>query len=562
MGLTQGNVKVTVEMVGKGDAPKKVKETSDAIDKTKKSSAEAEVATKSLKDRVDSIKGSVGPVNLLREGFENLKGNLGFVGLAVGALTGLFGSLIDEMSKGTVAAERWKTAQANMEEGAKKTRGAVDALRASLDDLQGKQPKLEIDVRYDEATARIDELRKQIVAGEQAAKEMKDTLKALSVAPGSYFAIKEITSELKKTQTDLIKLRREEHEIAQLTLDVDREREIVAIRMLRPLTDYLSGGKKPAPGDPEKPAPNVFDLVDPMKAGANNPELDLSEWAKKVRDIQNEMKKPRGGGGGSRKDGWKELVDQLERDADRAKKRNEVNPDQEMIDIFGTKQWEALKKLRDDRVAASKPAEGFGGGTGESRIGGLGKEFDAATEAVDRFSMAMAPLLEETFPGLGQAVSGIDTIMQAFAATTDKSAKAQVQAALTGSTAVAGGIGKILGGKKGMWIAESIAEGAAAAASFAVGDFWGGGQHLISSASYAAAAASAGGGGGGGSRSSGGGGGRTISRRTTERSSSQNSPAVIINGNWMGSASPQETAAEMRALQARGERSGFVPRGR
>ena len=67
MGVVSGNVRITIEMTGKGDAPAKVKETAGAVKSLGDTSQRASVSVLSLKDRVGALKGSISPVNALRE---------------------------------------------------------------------------------------------------------------------------------------------------------------------------------------------------------------------------------------------------------------------------------------------------------------------------------------------------------------------------------------------------------------------------------------------------------------------------------------------------------------
>lgn len=544
MALMSGNVRVTVQMDGKGDAPRKVKETSDALDKTKQSSDAARDAAKGLADRVDSIKGSAGGVNKVREAFENLKGNAGFIigGIATAATLAsvAIDALAGDLFKGSAAMREWETTRGSMADGMKKTTAIAAELRAELDKLQGKNAPTTLDIKTEEANDRLLEINRQIAVGEVATKQWSRSLEMMRLSPAFVFAAESFAEEQKKNNADLVDLKKQQLNLNNLNLDAERERSIESLRQVSALQAYLRGDKSTA-----KDEVDATLKVDPTKVpGYAAPGTN----------------KPRVGGGGSKRDGWNDLIAQQKKYAGFAKDRIAINPDQALIDLVGEEGAKAIREA-EKRIEASAPNDGENGAS-SGAAAKIASDFDLATAAVKRFSDQMAPVLDEVFPGMGSAVSGIDTIMQAYAATTEKTGKAMVQAALTGSTAVIGGVGRMLGGKKGEWIAMSIAEGAAAAASFAIGDFWGGGQHLVSAAGYAAAAASAGGGGGRStSRGGGGGGSRQTSRSTTDRSASQAMPAVVINGNWMGAASPQETAAEMRALQARGERSGYVPRG-
>lgn len=95
MTVINGAVNVTVRVDGVGRGPQKVDETRKALDKIERSSKKAGGGVGLLKGRVDSLKEGVGPVNILREGFEWLNSNLNFVNVAAAGLVTVFTVLWD-----------------------------------------------------------------------------------------------------------------------------------------------------------------------------------------------------------------------------------------------------------------------------------------------------------------------------------------------------------------------------------------------------------------------------------------------------------------------------------
>ncbi|MCC7539432.1 MAG: hypothetical protein IT379_24620 [Deltaproteobacteria bacterium] len=83
MAVVTGDVKISMSLQGQGDGAKKVREAKDELAGLQKQTAlshnTAENFSKSLKEQAKGV-------NFLREGFENLRSNLGFVSAAFGAV--------------------------------------------------------------------------------------------------------------------------------------------------------------------------------------------------------------------------------------------------------------------------------------------------------------------------------------------------------------------------------------------------------------------------------------------------------------------------------------------
>ena len=157
------------------------------------------------------------------------------------------------------------------------------------------------------------------------------------------------------------------------------------------------------------------------------------------------------------------------------------------------------------------------------------------------------------------AAASQDPVVAAFGRVTG-AIEAQIDALTKGGASAisaAGAIGAaIFEDDQARWAVRSIAEAAAAAASFATGDIPGGIQHSVSSGLYAAAAAS---GGGSSSSASGarGGGSRLPQARALEREDRSGGGATIININRpVVGGTPQEVGAQLNRYIAEGAGTG------
>ncbi len=147
MGVTNGEIKVSINITGQGDGPKKVEDTAKALDKVDKSSTQAAGGVNNLTARVGALKTGVGPVNMLREGFEFLRSNIGFLGTAIASATAVFGALfsllssdtsIDEYAaKALTAATNSHKLSSELSDVAAKARGAVVPLAQMRKELLG-----------------------------------------------------------------------------------------------------------------------------------------------------------------------------------------------------------------------------------------------------------------------------------------------------------------------------------------------------------------------------------------------------------------------------------------
>lgn len=122
MGLTQGDVRITIGVTGKGDT-KVVKDAKKDVE--------------GFGEKVGTaMKSSVAPVNKAREGFENLRANTMFmVGAAVSLGMGI-AALAEEFSTGAQAIKTWEAAQKEVVGALEKTSDLVEEIQIKL----GKRP--------------------------------------------------------------------------------------------------------------------------------------------------------------------------------------------------------------------------------------------------------------------------------------------------------------------------------------------------------------------------------------------------------------------------------------
>ncbi len=123
MAVVSGGVNVTVAVNGVGTAPKVVSDTSKGIE--------------GLGQKIGTaMKGAVGPLNQVKEGFERVRGNALFVvGVAASLVAGL-GSLADAFSGNAKAIAAWEAVQKNVPAALERTGELIDEIQVKL----GKRP--------------------------------------------------------------------------------------------------------------------------------------------------------------------------------------------------------------------------------------------------------------------------------------------------------------------------------------------------------------------------------------------------------------------------------------
>lgn len=566
MGLTQisGQVKVGVDVSGTGDAPKKLKDSTDGLGKLKGTADQVASSLKGVTETASGLKKVAEPVNKVREGFENLKANAVFgVGAVIGVVTGLGEALSDlvlSLSDNAKAVDAWNVVQTKMGDGLKRTQ----SLLADVRKLLGEPIPDEFDQAYSRLHQRLAEVASDIDIGRKAITAMNDQLDtATTLVPGLALVTSGFNQQIVDEQSKINKLKAEQYSLDKASIDLIAE-QTRATREFAQVLDYIAGKSKSLPASrkpfmpqPEAPIGNPFLGFGDQSGLSSKPLVDAIERARTPR---------RGGGRGDPT--WRrtpELGDDWI--GEQAKKVVEG--------IYGF-----APPANDNAPPPLRGATGKGTGLGDvgpGDVGGMGSRtkaldetatvalkvasnLDIATGAMSRFTSSFAPLLEEMVPGLGEAFDGLDAAMQSFVATTGKSTQAQVQGALSGATAFLGGVGKMLGGLRGYYIAKAAGEEAESIASFAFGDLVGGFAHQAAAIAFGVAAGKAGG--GGAARAGSGGGSSSGSRSPTRSLYDRGDGGGLtfqIFGGWFGGSNPQESAAALHGMIRRGAPSGYVP---
>lgn len=528
MAVVNGEVNTTVNVRQTGNASN--------VDDAAKS-------VRGLNQSMDGLKAGVAPVNKVREGFEQLRSNAAFLVGGVTAVVGAISALAEAFDTSGKKLERWAAQQAAVNATLTTTASLLDDVDVYLgrtastsvtDKIEAVQKKwAEVVPSIEEAEEALRAYQERFESGKWTKEGWDDFHRGWADAQTKLTELVSQRSHLEDVNTALIK--RQSAEVAYQRQEYEK--------MFRTIFNIS-----------ELPAPKVLRKTNALDAWGDvssiyDPQFSDNPTQSVEAGVAPSKPKLRGGGGG-REQTKEEGLDALFG-------RGKFAPKERPTDLDALLEDLGMDGI-DQMIANAKPND-RDVGMGPEAASKMITDFDLMTEAALRFNDALGPLLNEMLPGLGDSIGGISSIMEAYADSTGKSAKAQVAAFAMGSVAVAGGIGKILGGKKGMWIAESIAETGYAAASLAVGDFWGFAQHGIAATTLGAAAAAAGGGGGAKGGAGGGGGRGGFSRPLSNVSAGGGSPTIIINGDWNGNNSPQETAAELHARLQQGRSSGYVP---
>lgn len=394
MSVTQGTVKLRVEVSGSGDqATRAVKGVREEIDKTTRSSGLLADSTGAVKERIGGLKSSVGGLNAVREGFENLRSNAGFV---IGTVTALGGVLIGVVSEianfvtggneASKALEEWGKRQADFNAALEKGWSALDKFTRSP--VEAALSDVNVQLRTAES------LLKAIRGDEEEwAKKSKEVegLKSLQVA-----LQQDIARDAERTADAWERIKRSMAEAA--IIDV-------------PLISPFIGNSD----DPElKVTRNIFGEV----------ESDLERGAREKRLQQRllELRK-RGGGGGSKVD-W-------------------------------NKRFDDIVAYNRDKADRTKIIGEPTGGPGNITLGGLGEAAAASSdvikplvsdalklsEAFDAVATSLG-LVGEQMPELGSALSEI----QGIAARTADGQFTLAEALAAGAAAGAANVARSIGG--------------------------------------------------------------------------------------------------------------------
>lgn len=570
MTVVTGAVNVTVRVDGVGRGPQKVDETRKAIDKIERSSSNAGGAVGVLRGRIDSLKEGVGPVNLLREGFEWLNSNIGFVGIAAGALVGVFGALSSALS--TTKIDSVTQSFIRMAQGAQRARTGIINLATVASSLRADlTTSAEIDAGEMEAQAlenvgRFEEAEKK--RREVAQKRVMQTQVEIETGKSkAIFDARMADEQRKRAQVALADNQREidhynllirQRERAGLSTEYQRKQLAAASVTQQDLSANLAIADR-AYRDNAK----AVDLYNRKLEASNRLLGSLDQPA---------AKRPSGGGGARRggpvkgkpEDDTNRLLGGLAAASDR---RWEMEARQ--LDELERKAREERLAQEDERKAREDRAGAVRGPISSSRADDI-RDFSAA--------------LSESLPGLAEWSGALKEVAGSWgdvaAANDDATAKyedylngrateaeylkamgdarkAEARGAIASVGAIAtAGAESIKNERVRAGVLATIHLGLGTALMFVPGAQQEALGHLAGAAILGSVAIFGGSRGSGSSSSSSR--ERSVARQLSDRTSSG---AVTLNifGGWFGTSHPQETAAALHSMIARGGSGGYVP---
>lgn len=516
--MNSGRAELDIVAVAQDQATAVLRTVDQKLVQTSQNMQKVAASATTVKDRVDSFKGAISPVDLVREGFNKLRENLGFVGVAIGSVV-------------AVAETLWALFKKNpMLEYALAT---IDAANAS-NKLSAAFQTMAKSAR--EAARDVDALKRKSIETEAQLAELRgDTDKAEYLRRTGAATIagmdrEDLDKELKATQEDGKKLASALMRAAFEAEDAKRKAD-----MARAQIANWAGFK-----EEQMTAAAGSAVMDTAKISADVALISLRDAIAKNEKKQDELK--------NRIRQQDELVEEL------IVQRLEPTPEPRPKGPSGG------DKLARDRAAQfAKPYTEWVGPMLEEAIPGLdlmsitldreaesfGKmvsETDKLTESILRLGEGLAEIANISAPELGGMLSELTSLTERYQAQTQaladkvkagtisgyeaekKAAQARTQAIIGSSTAGVAAIAKSIGGLKAEYVVRSIGEAAAAAASYGVGDIAGGTNHALASTLYAVAAGTSSPAAGAG----GGGGNATASSRGTPFGGGSGQPMTVV----------------------------------
>lgn len=564
MAVTSGNVNITVRVDGVGTAPAKVKETKTEVDKLNESSKKAGASATSLKDRMGALKSAAGPVNVVREAFENLKSNMGLVGLAVGGVLSVLGTLYELLDTPRIdsTVEKFNRLTASVNESTGALAGLVAEaakLRGSLAGVDSEIAEIDAEVaerqgRWEDAAAareragmiRVDD---RIKADEE---KLAESDKAANQAEGLVRKAREQKREVDAEAYHLeqmIAMRAAQglatqKQVEQLAaVRVAQATVIVNLEMAETAYD---GAARAADGYARK-----LVALDAKRASLDEPAVA-------------KPKKPTGGGGNAKenakryRDAWMQdpafvspdfvppIVPDLGRDDahfGRALKVDDQDKAQKAT-LASMRKRGMADEIRDFSASLSEALPGmqeFSGALGviSSSWADVAAANDNAADVYEKFldkKATESELLKATKDARTAEVRGIIASVGAGAMAAAESIKNErLRAGILATIHL--GLGTAL-----MFVPGAQQE--------AIG-------HLAGAAILGSVAIFGGSKSGGGSIS--GRSSRAVGRSLSDQGGAGGAWTFNIFGGWFGTASPQETAASLYQLTRRGGGSGYVP---
>lgn len=464
-------------------------------------STQAAEGAKGLGAALGDLKSKAEPVNKVREAFENLKGNFGFVVAGAAGVVGAIVALTEAFDRSRASVNAFSEFQKGLPAILEKNRDIIEEVQILL----GKtSERTEIGKSVEKLAASWEVLNDQVDNGEAKIKSYDDELKRLrSVA----FGMLELSPAFQQAERDLANARNDHANVLKQRTALEKEHrdaleasKVEAGKLFAAEMELLDARSK-VPFFQQYPAKPANDDTPVM-----------------LRPPPEDKPKPRGGGG-PRVDEWKRMLEQQQKALKRQREELIAEANREWDELFGV---DAANMLRGELVKrqdmakqqeekakeeiARKEQEAAGRLKGDKYTNTLTASLadfnSVGRETADVFAMIAesGQGLEAVLPGLVGAFSSISDIWAA----TDGSAKSMAQGVLGSVDAVAtAGAAwfkdekartRFLGIKE-MLLSAPLAfiDPAQAAVKFATG------------AALVALAGGGGGGGGGGGRSSSGG---------------------------------------------------------
>jgi len=452
-----------------------------------------------IKTSVDGFKDKIKPIDMVREGFNKLRENLGFVATTatvvgsavVGVVSGI-ARLVSGSDRVEIALKRWRENQGELNKTIERGKDLLEVF--SRTPLEEALTNVNIQLRYTR------ELAAEI-------KGDKDEWRAKLAQ----------INELTGIQIGLQRKINEEHDVRlRKLIEIKAATERVNIATAHG-SDIIFGARKGEFGYD----PSLDFETDPITGEILTPEIKAAR-KRKLDEALARLK--RGGGGRARDLSNAPSATALGTDTGGMKPHTEwIGP---MVD-------EAIPGLDLMSITLDREAEAFGK---------MAKEADKLTESLLTLGDGLSAIANIFAPDLGGMLSELTSLTERYQSQVrdlneqvqaktlagyeaeKKAAQARTQAIIGSSTAVVAAIAKSIGGLKAEYVVRSIGEAAAAAASYGVGDLAGGTNHALASTLYAVAAGTsspaAGAGGGGGSA--------TASSRGTPFGGSGGGPQTIV----------------------------------
>lgn len=504
MSVMNGQVKVTLEMTGKGDAPAKAKETTGALEKMKGAADGAGDSATSLKDRLGAIKQAASPVNFLRETFENLSSNGGFLigtlGGVAGAVAGVVGAIIDyvsEADRGAAATKQWE----------KDLEGFNGAIERAWDVLDKSASDPVVDALAD---VNIELFKAKL------------TLADIAKGTQEWWDKTRQIRNMEEART---------HLEADIARDMERSRDAIAklfdtmrdIHALGPVQVFRGSSRD----DDMKVKPNAF--------GEYETDAERIAREKRLADAIKNNKPRSGGGGGKRKLSPSEVEALL---------GGPTNSDG--LDEFWSR-FENTASAGSPNANTAGLSDGAGTGErGKSRMQMLAGD-------VRDFTASLSESIPE-MDAFSSALGAISQMWGEYAETGKGAARATIMS--VGAIAMAGAE-QIKNERLRAGVLSIIHLGLGTALMFVPGQQQEALGHLAGAAILGSVAIFGGSSSGGGKSSPGS--SRSVVRPLSDARQGSGGINITINGDWHGQSSPQETAAALHARINAGRSSGYVP---